>query len=132
MSSQPGTRTVQLKPGCWPALVLPPDSACVCAGYHGSGSTSYGAAMAAIFIEGWIFLLLTVTGARAKLITYVPRSIALAMSAGAPHMVASMARGSGSLRAAELQRAGGSRIQVDPLPLPPLPLLLLLPLLLSL
>ena len=38
--------------------------------------------MSAIFIEGWVFLLLTVTGARAKLITYVPRSIALAMSAG--------------------------------------------------
>ena len=38
--------------------------------------------MAAVFVEGWVFLLLTVTGARAKLITYVPRSIALAMSAG--------------------------------------------------
>ena len=58
------------------------------AGYHGSGSTSYGAALAAVFIEGWVFLLLTVTGARAKLITYVPRSIALAMSAGVQRALA--------------------------------------------
>ena len=52
-------------------------------GYLGSGNVSYGAALTAVFIEGWIFLLLSVTGARAKLITFVPRSIALAMRAGA-------------------------------------------------
>ena len=51
-------------------------------GYLGSGNVSYGAALTAVFIEGWVFLLLSVTGARAKLITWVPRSIALAMSAG--------------------------------------------------
>lgn len=44
--------------------------------------TSYETALAAVFIEGWIFILLSVTGARAKLIEYVPRSIALSMSAG--------------------------------------------------
>ena len=54
-------------------------------GYLGSGNVSYGAALTDVFIEGWIFLLLSVTGARAKLITFVPRSIALAMSAGASH-----------------------------------------------
>lgn len=43
---------------------------------------SYGTALAAVFVEGWIFILLSVTGARAKLITYMPRSIALSMSAG--------------------------------------------------
>ena len=43
---------------------------------------SYGTALAAVFVEGWIFILLSVTGARAKLVTYVPRSIALSMSAG--------------------------------------------------
>lgn len=51
-------------------------------GFHGSGSVSYGTALAAVFVEGWIFILLSVTGARAKLITYMPRSIALSMSAG--------------------------------------------------
>ena len=42
----------------------------------------YETALAAVFVEGWIFILLSVTGARAKIITYMPRSIALAMSAG--------------------------------------------------
>ena len=44
--------------------------------------TTYQTALAAVFVEGWIFILLSVSGARAKLITYVPRSIALSMSAG--------------------------------------------------
>jgi AGZA family xanthine/uracil permease-like MFS transporter len=51
-------------------------------GFHGSGSVSYKTALAAIFVEGWIFILLAVTGARGKLIQLVPRSIMLATSAG--------------------------------------------------
>ena len=53
-------------------------------GYMGSGSVSYGAALAAVFLEGWVFLLLSVTGIRAKLFTYVPGSIRLGMTAGGP------------------------------------------------
>eukprot|EP00208_Stichococcus_sp_RCC1054_P001908 CAMPEP_0206139330 /NCGR_PEP_ID=MMETSP1473-20131121/5537_1 /ASSEMBLY_ACC=CAM_ASM_001109 /TAXON_ID=1461547 /ORGANISM="Stichococcus sp, Strain RCC1054" /LENGTH=611 /DNA_ID=CAMNT_0053533077 /DNA_START=97 /DNA_END=1932 /DNA_ORIENTATION=+ len=51
-------------------------------GFHGSGNVSYKTALAAIFVEGWIFILLAVTGARGKLIQMVPRSVMLATSAG--------------------------------------------------
>lgn len=43
---------------------------------------SYQTALAAVFIEGWIFVLLAVTGLRLKLIRLVPKSIMLATSAG--------------------------------------------------
>ena len=48
----------------------------------GSGTVTYGAALAAIFLEGWVFLLLSITGVRARLFTYVPGSIRLGMNAG--------------------------------------------------
>jgi len=51
-------------------------------GFHGSGSVPYKTALAAIFLEGLIFIVLAVTGARGKLIQMVPRSIMLATSAG--------------------------------------------------
>lgn len=51
-------------------------------GFHGSGNVPYEVALAAIFVEGWIFILLAVTGARGKLIQMVPRSVMLATSAG--------------------------------------------------
>ena len=51
-------------------------------GYMGSGSVTYGAALAAVFLEGWVFLLLSITGVRARLFTCVPGSIRLGMNAG--------------------------------------------------
>ena len=38
--------------------------------------------MAAIFIEGWIFIILSITGARQFLIRLLPRTLALSMSVG--------------------------------------------------
>jgi xanthine/uracil/vitamin C permease (AzgA family) len=43
---------------------------------------SYGTALAATFIEGWVFVILAATGVRARVIQLVPRSIMLATSAG--------------------------------------------------
>ncbi|KAK9811846.1 hypothetical protein WJX72_011125 [[Myrmecia] bisecta] len=51
-------------------------------GYRGTGPVSYQTALAAVFVEGWIFVFLAVTGIRLKLIRMVPRSIMLATSAG--------------------------------------------------
>lgn len=48
----------------------------------GTGSVSYKDALAAIFIEGWIFIILSITGARQYLIRLLPRTLALSMSAG--------------------------------------------------
>lgn len=43
---------------------------------------SYQTALGAVFIEGWIFIFLAVTGLRLRLIRLVPKSIMLATSAG--------------------------------------------------
>lgn len=43
---------------------------------------SYQTALAAVFIEGWILLILAVTGLRMRLIRLVPKSMMLATSAG--------------------------------------------------
>jgi adenine/guanine/hypoxanthine permease len=51
---------------------------CFCFCYQ----VKYETALAAVFIEGWIFVLLAVTGVRTKLIRMVPKSIMLATSAG--------------------------------------------------
>lgn len=51
-------------------------------GYLGSGQVSYRAAMAAVFIEGWILIFLALTGARARLIQLVPESLMLGTSGG--------------------------------------------------
>ena len=48
----------------------------------GTGSVKYKDALAAIFIEGWIFIILSLTGARQFLIKLLPRTLALSMSAG--------------------------------------------------
>ncbi|KAK9909947.1 hypothetical protein WJX75_009918 [Coccomyxa subellipsoidea] len=51
-------------------------------GYYGTKNVSYQEALAAIFIEGWIFVLLSAVGVRQKVISYLPRTLALAMAAG--------------------------------------------------
>lgn len=51
-------------------------------GYHGSGSVSYQNALAAVFIEGLIFLLISAVGLRTKLAKLVPKPVRISASAG--------------------------------------------------
>ncbi|KAL6980819.1 Adenine/guanine permease azg1 [Sarracenia purpurea var. burkii] len=51
-------------------------------GFHGSGSVSYQSALAAVFIEGLIFLLISAIGLRAKLAKLVPKPVRISSSAG--------------------------------------------------
>ena len=43
----------------------------------------YETALGAVFVEGWIFVFLTLTGIRLRIVKLVPRSIMLATSTGA-------------------------------------------------
>ncbi|CAK0784105.1 hypothetical protein CVIRNUC_007308 [Coccomyxa viridis] len=51
-------------------------------GYRGSGTVAYQTALAAVCVEGILFIILAVTGLRLRLIRLVPKSIMLATSAG--------------------------------------------------
>uniref|UniRef100_M4EM62 Adenine/guanine permease AZG1 n=1 Tax=Brassica campestris TaxID=3711 RepID=M4EM62_BRACM len=51
-------------------------------GFHGSGSISYQTALAAVFIEGLIFLFISAIGFRAKLAKLVPKPVRISSSAG--------------------------------------------------
>ncbi|SAM09664.1 hypothetical protein [Absidia glauca] len=51
-------------------------------GYHGSGKVSYETALAAVFIEGLIFLVLSIFGLRQALARIIPMSIKIAMGCG--------------------------------------------------
>ncbi|KAJ7959557.1 Adenine/guanine permease [Quillaja saponaria] len=51
-------------------------------GFHGSGNVSYQSALAAVFIEGLIFLLVSAIGLRAKLAKLVPKPVRISSSAG--------------------------------------------------
>ena len=51
-------------------------------GQFGEGELTYEQAMAAIFVEGWIFVLLSITGVRGGIVKYMPKSIAMASSGG--------------------------------------------------
>lgn len=51
-------------------------------GFHGSGSISYQTALAAVFIEGLIFLFISAVGFRAKLAKLVPKPVRISSSAG--------------------------------------------------
>ncbi|XP_010253146.1 PREDICTED: adenine/guanine permease AZG1-like [Nelumbo nucifera] len=51
-------------------------------GYHGSGNVPYESALAAVFIEGLIFLLISAIGLRAKLAKLVPKPVRISTSAG--------------------------------------------------
>lgn len=51
-------------------------------GFHGSGFITYGEALAAVFMEGWIFFFLSVVGLRQWLVRLMPRSLVLAVGAG--------------------------------------------------
>ncbi|MQL92344.1 hypothetical protein Taro_024967 [Colocasia esculenta] len=51
-------------------------------GFHGSGNLSYRMALAAVFIEGLLFLLISAVGFRAKLAKLVPKPVRISSSAG--------------------------------------------------
>ncbi|KAJ7530903.1 hypothetical protein O6H91_14G024100 [Diphasiastrum complanatum] len=51
-------------------------------GFHGSGSISYKSALAAVFMEGIIFLVLAALGFRTKLAKMIPRPVRVSTSAG--------------------------------------------------
>lgn len=51
-------------------------------GYHGSGSISYETAVAAVLIEGIIFLIFSIFGIRQWLARIIPMSIKVAMGCG--------------------------------------------------
>ncbi|KAK3004488.1 hypothetical protein RJ639_018751 [Escallonia herrerae] len=51
-------------------------------GFHGSGNVSYKSALAAVFIEGLIFLAISAIGLRAKLAKLVPKPVRISSSAG--------------------------------------------------
>lgn len=51
-------------------------------GFHGSGNVSYESALAAVFIEGLIFLAISAVGLRAKLAKLVPKPVRISSSAG--------------------------------------------------
>ncbi|KAK6131839.1 hypothetical protein DH2020_034413 [Rehmannia glutinosa] len=51
-------------------------------GFHGTGNVSYQSALAAVFIEGLIFLLISAVGLRAKLAKLVPKPVRISSSAG--------------------------------------------------
>ncbi|XP_072985955.1 adenine/guanine permease AZG1 [Typha latifolia] len=51
-------------------------------GFHGSGNLSYSTALAAVFLEGLIFLIISALGFRAKLAKLVPKPVRISSSAG--------------------------------------------------
>ncbi|KAK0447385.1 permease family-domain-containing protein [Desarmillaria tabescens] len=51
-------------------------------GYHGSGIITYREALAAVFLEGWIFFILSLLGLRQWLVRIMPQSLVLAVGAG--------------------------------------------------
>lgn len=51
-------------------------------GFHGTGSVTYGLALTAVFVEGFIFVFLALIGMRQWLVKVIPSSIKLASGAG--------------------------------------------------
>ncbi|CAA0828939.1 Adenine/guanine permease AZG1 [Striga hermonthica] len=51
-------------------------------GFHGSGDLSYREALAVVFMEGLIFLLISAVGLRAKLAKTVPKPVRISSAAG--------------------------------------------------
>ena len=51
-------------------------------GYHGSGKVSYGLALGAVFIEGFVFMFLALIGMRQWLVRILPASLKVASGCG--------------------------------------------------
>ncbi|KZV98922.1 xanthine/uracil permease [Exidia glandulosa HHB12029] len=66
-------------------------------GFHGSGMISYREALAAIFLEGWLFFILSLLGIRQWLARIIPQSIVAAVAAGIGLFIAFIGLQSGGL-----------------------------------
>ncbi|KIJ67206.1 hypothetical protein HYDPIDRAFT_186086 [Hydnomerulius pinastri MD-312] len=66
-------------------------------GYHGSGFISYREALAAVFLEGWVFFILSLLGLRQWLARIMPQSLVLAVGAGIGIYIAFIGLTSGGL-----------------------------------
>jgi len=51
-------------------------------GYHGTGSVPYRLALTAVFVEGWIFIALSLLGMRQWLVRLLPTSLKIASACG--------------------------------------------------
>lgn len=51
-------------------------------GFHGTGTVTYRSALTAVFIEGFIFIFLSLIGMRQWLVRVIPASIKVASGAG--------------------------------------------------
>lgn len=66
-------------------------------GFNGSGKVTYQEALAAVFLEGWIFFFLSIFGIRQWLARIIPRSLTLATGAGIGLFIALIGLGSAGL-----------------------------------
>ncbi|KAG9091864.1 hypothetical protein FRC06_000349 [Ceratobasidium sp. 370] len=66
-------------------------------GFNGSGSVTYREALAAVFLEGWLFFILSLFGVRQWLARIIPRSLTLATGAGIGLFIALIGLGSAGL-----------------------------------
>ncbi|KAJ7074652.1 permease family-domain-containing protein [Mycena amicta] len=66
-------------------------------GFHGSGIITYREALAAVFLEGWIFFILSLLGLRQWLVRLIPQSLILAVGAGIGLFIAFIGLSSGGL-----------------------------------
>jgi adenine/guanine/hypoxanthine permease len=51
-------------------------------GYHGTGNIPYRIALTAVFVEGWIFIALSLLGMRQWLVRLLPTSLKIASACG--------------------------------------------------
>lgn len=65
-----------------PAMGLNAYFAYTVVGFMGTGRVTYGQALSAVFVEGFIFIIVSVIGLRSYLVQILPRSIMLSTSAG--------------------------------------------------
>ncbi|KAI0073347.1 hypothetical protein K474DRAFT_223969 [Panus rudis PR-1116 ss-1] len=66
-------------------------------GFHGSGIITYREALAAVFLEGWIFFALSLLGLRQWLARIMPQSLVMAVGAGIGLFIAFIGLSSGGL-----------------------------------
>jgi len=83
--------------GLAPGLGLNGYFAYAVVGFHGSGIITYREALAAVFLEGWIFLILSLLGLRQWLVRIMPQSLVLAVGAGIGLFIAFIGLSSGGL-----------------------------------
>ncbi|CAE6412824.1 unnamed protein product [Rhizoctonia solani] len=66
-------------------------------GFNGSGTVTYQEALAAVFLEGWLFFILSIFGVRQWLARIIPRSLTLATGAGIGLFISLIGLGSAGL-----------------------------------